>query len=300
MGIQKIATNTATARRDWIYTPSAREAWRQIIEKYKPDNPNLTVFLPSYIGWSPNEGSGIFDSVVASEVNYQFYTLDIHLKINLDFFKETVSAKPGALVLLVHYFGFVDENYTEIVRWLKQENIDFVEDCAHAWLSDLVGGTCGRNSKYSFYSLHKILPVQGGGMLVDNAPQHSQRTAPELQLGFDLYKIYQTRRRNFEYLTGQLKALEEIELLYKNLPPGICPQTLPVLLKTVDRNMIYHKMNERGFGMVSLYHTMIKELDDNPSDSCKITSQKIINFPVHQDITFKDIDDLIISLKEIL
>ena len=61
--ITKIAVKTDNFRRKWINTISAREAWYKILLKYRSFHPEGKILLPAYIGWSPNEGSGIFDSV---------------------------------------------------------------------------------------------------------------------------------------------------------------------------------------------------------------------------------------------
>ena len=56
----------------------------------------------------------------------------------------------------------------------QSNNVFFVEDCAHAWLSDVIGGVCGRKGKYSFYSLHKLLPLIEGGLEISNQPKNER------------------------------------------------------------------------------------------------------------------------------
>lgn len=304
MGIAKIAQNKNNSLRKWVYTSSARNAWSDILEDFKKKFPGKKVLLPSYIGWSSNEGSGIFDSVKNAEVEFDFYKLNKSLEIDLDYLKNKISENQGCMILLVHYFGFIDIKYSEITDWLDSKNIFYVEDCAHSWLTDLIGGKCGRKGKYAFYSLHKILPVEGGGLKVIN---NSQEIIPEvdsknpyLSLNYDLFSIYNKRVNNYNYLVEKLSTIKGIDILYKNLEEGICPQTLPVLLNNIDRDKLYHDLNNLGFGMVSLYHTMISELDNFDSEAAKYTSKNIINFPVHQDIDFNDLDQLVDSLKKIL
>lgn len=301
MGITKIARNKSNAIRNWKFTVSAREAWSEILTIFKNEDPNYKVLLPSYIGWSPNEGSGIFDSVKNSGLDFQFYRMDSQLQINFDDLKNQIKNNNKCVVLLVHYFGFIDLNYQEIVDWLKNNNIPFVEDCAHAWLSDLIGGRCGRNGQYSFYSLHKILPVENGGMLVDNYPLNEEKCSvqPLMSLNFDLFSIFKKRIENYNYLISQLRGIDNLQIIHQELEEGICPQTLPVIVENFDRNVLYQVMNDKGIGMVSLYHTMIDELKNFDSEAAQSTSKKIINFPVHQDISFLDIDDLVIKLKEV-
>jgi hypothetical protein len=84
--ITKKATIKDKFRREWEYTESARDAWSQIIEIYKKNNPNGKILLPSYIGWSANEGSGIFDSVVKSGLDFDFYSMGLHLKIKVNWY----------------------------------------------------------------------------------------------------------------------------------------------------------------------------------------------------------------------
>ena len=127
MGITKIAENKKNAQRTWQYTNSAREAWSNIIEEYKKLHPNAKVLLPSYIGWSANEGSGIFDSVKNAGVDFEFYSLDKYLNIDISDLKNKVNSNESCLVLLVHYFGFTDNKYAEIVEWLDQEKINKIK-----------------------------------------------------------------------------------------------------------------------------------------------------------------------------
>lgn len=298
--ISKIAINKDRFKRSWSYTDSARNAWSEIIEKYKEDNPNGTVLLPSYIGWSANEGSGIFDSVVKSGLEYEFYSMGLHLEIDIADLKKKVLQNPDQLVLLVHYFGFVDSKYEEITNWLLENNVFFVEDCAHAWLSDLIGGTCGRKGNYSFYSLHKLLPISIGGIMVSNSFSEDKNNNPFFELNYDLLSIYAIRRSNYRHLLNRLRDIDGIDVLYKNLDDGICPQTLPVIIENYDRTSLYHEMNNKGFGMVSLYHTMIEQLDGFRSEAATVLSHKIINFPIHQDVSKSDIDEMVLELKKIL
>lgn len=299
--ITKKALNQDRYKRDWLYKDSARDAWSAIIEEYKISHPNGRILLPSYIGWSANEGSGIFDSVVKSGMKYDFYGLGLHLEIDVDHLKHKVLEEEKQLVLLVHYFGFIDSKYQEITVWLEEKNIPFVEDCAHAWLTDLIGGVCGRKGNYAFYSLHKLLPVATGGIMVNNiAEANIESLNPLFDLNYDLFSIYSVRRSNYSYLAARLKDVAGIEVIYKTLDEGICPQSLAVIVADYDRNTLYQEMNESGFGMVSLYHTMIDSLNDSPFLAASVLAAKIINFPIHQDVTEVAIDAMVEKLKEIL
>ena len=299
--ITKKALNKDFLLREWTYTNSARDAWSQIIEEYKVLNPFGKILLPTYIGWSSNEGSGIFDSVANSGLEYDFYELGMRLEINFEDLKTKVRENVNPLVLLVHYFGFIDSKYTQITNWLINNNVFFVEDSAHAWLTDLIGGKSGRKGNYSFYSLHKLLPLSTGGIMVNNDPKSNKnisRMNPFLEFNYDLFSIFNIRRSNYKYLSDKLKDVAGIEVIYKNLEEGICPQTLPIIVENYDRDLLYHEMNKKGFGLVSLYHTMIESLKKHNSKASSELSKKIINLPIHQDVEVEQMDKMVIELKK--
>ena len=289
MLITKIAQHQNNFLRYTSFENSARECWYGILKCHLEINPNLVVLLPAYIGFSVNEGSGIFDPIINSGCRFDFYSVNDKLQINIHDFKDKVTKnQKDVLVLLVHYFGFPDVNYPELCIWLEEKSILFIEDCAHALLTDLVGGMCGRAGEASFYSLHKLLPLSKGGMLKLNKPNLKIENLVEQNIAinyweYDLYQIYQKRRLNYNYLVEMLSNVKNLEILYPNLIDGIGPQTLPVFVSN-NRDNLYQKMNHHGFGLVSLYHTMINEIDPIIFPESHLLAKKIFNFPVHQDI----------------
>ncbi|WP_435524948.1 hypothetical protein [Chryseobacterium indoltheticum] len=59
-------------------------------------------------------------------------------------------------------------------------------------------------------------------------------------------------------------------------------------------------MNQLGFGMVSLYHTMIQELQNYDAEACSVTHKKLLISQLHQDINYNDLDELVENLKKVL
>ena len=304
--ISKIAINKNKFTRNFVFTKNARSAWSSIIEHYKKDHPNGKILLPAYIGWSPNEGSGIFDSVVSAKIDFDFYLLDKFLQIDFADFKAKIKIEDKPLILLVHYFGVVDMQYNEIVDWLKKEEEYFVEDCAHAMLTDLIGGQCGREGKFSIYSLHKLLPLDAGGILVNNwnekvtIEKGSENKIDDFHFGFDLWKIANKRRTNYSFLTEFLTNTKGITIIHPILKDGIFPQTLPILIHSDKRDDLYFLLNKKGFGVVSLYHTMIKELNGYSNKAVTYTSKHILNLPIHQDTDEIELKKLASLLKNLL
>lgn len=289
--------------------PRARDALRAFIARMAPASRG-TVLLPAYVGWSPREGSGVFDPLRELAAQYAFYRVDRALRIDLDDIRKRLeSIRPG-VVLLIHYFGFPDPAYREVARLAREAGALVVEDEAHALFSDLVGGACGRAGNASLFSLHKMLPVPSGGLLVVNDPglgcgepeSGSEQSGLVSYLGqYDLASIAAVRVRNATFLTEALAPLApDLEPLRPELPPGVIPQTLPVILKRAPRDEIYRLMNEAGFGVVSLYHSLIAELSTEEFPDSYWLSRRILNLPVHQDTTIDALAEMVDHLQELL
>lgn len=282
--INKLAQEQKYLRKPEYYF-RARDAWEDIIRHFTDINRSIKFLIPAYIGYSSNEGSGIFDPIKNQKSNYGFYNFRKDLTIDFLDLKQKVNENPSCVVLLVHYFGFPDRNYKAICDYLYENNIPFVEDCAHSLFSDYIGGACGRRGAFSFYSLHKMLPLETGGMLISN---HNLKIKSGEQYSysifdFDFKSIYDIRRENYQILLNLLEGLNGITILYPTLPEGVCPQTFPILLEK-NRDQVYFEMNKNGYGVVSLYHTMIDQLSDSKSPDAFFLAQHITNLPVHQDV----------------
>ena len=81
------------------------------------------------------------------------------------------------------------------------------------------------------------------------------------------------------------------------------PQTFPIVILKGNRDKIYDMMNEKGYGVVSLYHTLIDELQSEVYKDTLWLSQNILNLPLHQDVDdnfYKEMmDQLINCMKEL-
>ncbi len=136
--------------------------------------------LPSYIGVSPKEGSGVFDPIRRLKCRYDFYRLDRRLFIDMDDLEAKIKLVKPKVLLLIHYFGFPDPNLSMVIKLAEANGILVIEDEAHSMLSDLVGGICGRLSDSAIFSFHKLLPVDQGGALVLNKIENDILMSPYL------------------------------------------------------------------------------------------------------------------------
>ena len=265
------------------------------------------VLLPAYIGWSANEGSGVFDPIEALGVKYTFYALDKKLYIDLNCLKKIFKTKKIKLFVIIHYFGFVDPSYEEAVSLARKYDIKILEDEAHALYTDFVGGASGRLGDACIFSLHKMLPVNRGGMLcINNQRQTSlcQRNGIESITSpfcYDLFEISKKRLENTKIITDSLKNYTDIvRPLRTEIKRGEIPQTYPIIINKGSRDQLYELMNRSGFGVVSLYHTMIDQISKKEFPNSDFISKRILNLPVHQDADQEELKNMIGTLTQLI
>ncbi len=137
MYIEKLAQQVRAFRRPYALFPNARTGFEAFLRVIM-DQEKGTVLLPAYVGWSPREASGVFDPVEKLELSYDFYRMDHSLHIELDHLESLLKSKPVRLLVLIHYFGFVDPAYEQAVSLARRHGAMILEDEAHAMLTDLV------------------------------------------------------------------------------------------------------------------------------------------------------------------
>lgn len=312
---EKMIIEKTALKEDRYYSPlyylnSARQG-EELILRHFVNAGEFILLLPAYIGYSANEGSGIYDPVVKLGIKHSFYRLNKDMSINIDDLKSKLSKDSvQKIVLLVHYFGYPDNNIEDVVEVCRKHGSIIIEDAAHALFSDYIDHKCGNYGDYVLYSIHKMLPYKSGGMLkVNNLEMDFEN---EFLLEKDLYMEY-TGIYNydfFEIAEKRKKNAKSWEELLKNsrcdriLPiktgcNDITPQTYPVLIKGYDRTKLYFELNEAGFGAVSLYHTMIKPIQEKFEDAVWL-SKHIMNLPVHQDVRAGKIDRMFEKMMNLL
>ena len=303
MRVEKLAQQVRAFRRPYTFFPNARTGFEAFLRAVMEEEKG-TVLLPAYVGWSARERSGVFDPVEKLGLSCAFYGMDNSLHIELDHLETCLKSNLVRVLVLIHYFGFVDPAYEQAVSLARRHGATILEDEAHAMLTDLVGGLSGRLGDACVFSLHKLLPLCRGGMLMVNDAESSlltrvvaHSTLESTPWDFDLKLISERRRRNACLLSELLQPLEEhVTPLWGTPRSGEVPQTYPVLIRTVSRDEVYSAMNKAGFGVVSLYHTMIDQITEKEFPISHRISRQILNLPVHQDIMPIDLEALVEQL----
>ena len=306
--VAKRASLLETDRRPAFFYRSAREGVQDLLTGRGLTDPR-GILLPAYIGWSAREGSGVFDPVQAVGMHAGFYGL--HDDLSVDVEEMTALARTGefGILVVIHYFGRALVEMAEIRRICDSHGMLLVEDMAHAFFTSVVGRSAGIHGDVGVFSLHKMFPIPTGGMVTYAAGipvRGATSTAPELAnsiIDYDWAAIAERRRANFLGLSSRLSSLPEcgdaFNLIWPKLNLTDVPQTLPVYVSGDMRDAIYGTMNEQGFGMVSLYHTLIPEVRQDHPELVRL-ARHIINFPCHQDVAESDLDELVTAFRRAL
>lgn len=309
--ITKTAVNPKTYRTPSLFYRSAREGMQDFLSQPQVlPSPEAGILLPAFIGWSPREGSGVYDPVRHLNLRAGFYDLNPDLTVNIEYLTAAIEQHRPRVLVVIHYYGRTEPQMQAVQTLAQQHGILLVEDLAHGFFSAHIGGRAGRFGAVNLYSLHKMFPTPKaeGGMLSyrDTTLLTQQKeTAPELArlvMDYDWAGIAQSRRRNFQTITDQLKKLpgrgKDFELLWPDLALDDVPQTLPIRVLTGGRDHIYSTMNAEGYGMVSLYHTLIEPVQ--AFTDMVALSKSITNFPVHQDVDAEKLSGLVNAFQHAL
>lgn len=309
MPISKKPEQSDNYKKNHYFFENARSGFYSIM-KYLVFITGETLLLPSFIGWSSREGSGIFDPVITSKVNYKFYPLNKDLSIDFTSLEKLLNQEVKA-ILLVNYFGFPDVNYERICKLLKSRGILIIEDEAHSLYTHFVSGASGYLSDFSIFSLHKMLPYKDGGMVICHHDNNSYKnfyqnnydagTHYKCIFQYDFNKISRIRRRNYMILEKSISSMDpDVRMIYHELPERVVPQTCPLLVKSDRRDDLYFGLNAKGFGAISLYHTLINEIDEELFPDAHYLAKNILNLPIHQDASPEQLGELVKEMRRIL
>jgi dTDP-4-amino-4,6-dideoxygalactose transaminase len=303
VAIPKVAHQKTLLERPTLLFPSARTAFAAFLSRATTRGARIA--LPAYIGWSPREGSGVFDPVVEAQLIPVFYRLDESLHIDLVDLEARLQDGVRVLVL-IHYFGHIDPSYTQAVALGRKYGALVVEDEAHAMFADLHLGRCGRLGDVCLFSLHKLLPVTTGGALVVNPRARALCEGLESSPGitppwqFDLVPMIHARQRNARLLATRLDPLKgRVDPLW-TLERDEVPQTFAVRIRGVSRDLLYDKLNAAGFGVVSLYHTMIDTIAAEAFPVSHAMARTVMNLPVHQEATEDSLEAMVHELERLV
>ncbi len=280
-----------------FFTSNARAAWEHILFSLKSSK-NVEVLMPSYIGYTDREGSGVFDPVKTQNAHAEFYKLNEDLTIDLNHFKRLIQNKKFDCALIIHYFGFCRNNMEEIKNICRQNNVVLIEDCAHAFNLHFKDTLLGNYGDFSFYSLHKYLPTNSGGVLKRNNDKNKLKSLSidkkidiedlEHYANSDFIEIAKKRRENYSLYEKYIGKNSNVHVMYELMPNDI-PQTFPILIRNDNREKLYFYLFDQRAPTTALYYRLIDQITKEEFPESHKISNEILNLPVHQDTDHEDI-----------
>lgn len=307
--ITKSAHDTTANRKDLVYTNSARNAWKLILNSVKREHGHTHVLLPSYIGFTEREGSGVFDPIESTSSEFSFYKINDNLSADINSIERAIKNNKINVLLVIHYFGFCRNDLNVIRQICDANQIILVEDCAHAFHIGSHREALGIVGDFSFYSVHKYLPVSSGGILkkitkkirLENIPNRDKMSIdPAIQLLSAEYEIIRKQRRsNYKTYMRLLSGIKGIEAIYE-LNEDDIPQTFPIRVKNQQRERLYFYLMNKNMPTTALYYRLIDNIVPEEYPTSHQISQEILNLPVHQDISKIDIQNLVKEISDFM
>lgn len=192
------------------------------------------------------------------------------------------------LALIIHEFGMVHPDTTEIIKLCKDRRISVAEDCAHSFLSmNAEGKVTGQMADWTIVSFPKFFPVEAGGLLAGKIPLNSAN-------GFD-----HTVESDLMNVADLLSETQQYAQQRVNL--------LKTLLERIQSLGFKSPLQDQSEGLVpwffpihvskpSLYLSRLKELG---VESCIWHGTDIICLPLHQYITDDEMEYMLSSLQSV-
>jgi dTDP-4-amino-4,6-dideoxygalactose transaminase len=291
--IEKENKDLRSYRSGRIFTASARAAMTFILQAHKRMDPR-GILLPAYIGLSKIEGSGVFDPIRTSAIDYAFYPVDERLRPDLDALESQLRSDAFQLVFLIHYFGVPQVDVEQFVALCHRYRVKVIEDCAHTLLGGLEGRRLGSYGDYAIFSIHKSTATPDGGFFLDHGGvldvtslPPAMRIAPATLAEFsdtDLEASARRRLSNYEAVQQWVASLPQLTPMFDRIPAGAVPLNFPVIVSQGKREQLYFNLIGREILPTALYHTLIPEISAQQFPHSHFVCTNILNLPTHADI----------------
>lgn len=142
-----------------------------------------------------------------------FYKVNPDTSVNLDDIRSKIDGSTK-LLMATNYFGF-PQKLAEIRRFCDDNNLYFLEDCAHSFLGEHGGKPLGSYGDYAIASAMKFFPIYEGGCLVSARHEINQVQLGSAGLGFEVKAALNTMEKGFSY--GRMPVLK----IFFALPIGL-------------------------------------------------------------------------------
>ena len=329
--------------------------------------PNDELLVPAYIC-----GSAV-EAIHAYGARPVFYRIKTDCSTDLLDVESKVGPRTRAL-LMVHYFGFPNQDIRELRNLCYHYNFPLIEDCAHVLCGNIDGVPLGEIGDVAVFSFRKFLPIPDGAELrlnstvelprikltrepytstlrsavdigeksfsfipkvisslkraakflhVSSVQQASEeavacqqqlhpqdtdscfvlkelsfpmsRVSRWIMIHTDMNVVIEKRRQNYLKLGATLRNMEGTQLLFPDLPGGICPWVLPLIVRGVPR--AHWLLRERGIPAVAWDGVRPRELNTAEFTDAMFLYTNLIFLPVHQNLEQYHLDSMLSAIK---
>ncbi len=263
------------------------------------DLPQARVLVPAYYGQSPREGSGVADAFDRAGAALVPYRVDRNLHIDVDDVRRRLR-EPVDLLMVVHYFGWPDPSLDEVLALADSHGVPVLEDEAHALLSDIVGGVCGRSGAAAAISVNKSFETSGGLLVVNDGRTDGTTAERLLQdvVGVDLVDEAGRRRADASAIIG-LARERQLALLRDLVPDGVVPLNVPVLVPPHRRQPVYEAMHAAGYPVACLYYQLGPGIDRASFPDSQWLSDRLVNLPLRAAASSEELTTMVDLLVEV-
>lgn len=292
MLIDKEAKGLANLPNPMYLTSSFRDGFRQILELQPL---NARVLIPSYVGLSLEEGSGILDPIKEAFAEFEFYEVSENLDPLIDSLKSKIEIFKPTHVLVVNYFGFLISNRHEVFKALSLYDTISIEDFAHLITPLQWRMIVKKYANYEIFSLHKTLGSQfGGGAVLCNSGSEIPIDETISIRDLDAYAhanleyISRKRLQNYFTLDSRIRTLQNnrFDRFFTDNRIPILPLNYPIRMTSKElRHSLFMNLNKEGIVPTALYHRLVPEISHQEFPQSIKASECILNLPVHQDIS---------------
>lgn len=106
----------------------------------------------------------------------------------------------------------------------------------------------------------------------------------------DLQEVVASRRRNFSYLLARLEDTDDLRIIYRTLPEGVCPLGFPVLAG--DRDALDRHLTKNGV-YSPIHWELPVQVDSGEFSEAWSVSRHILTLPVDQRYAEEDMERVV-------
>jgi len=112
------------------------------------------------------------------------------------------------------------------------------------------------------------------------------RVSRRIMTHMDACNVVGKRRANFQHLLEALRDVPKVELLFTELPPGVCPTVFPIL--TERRAELYASLTAQKIGAIEWWSGFHPAIDWSEFPEAEYLKNHVIALPVHQGLDQED------------